>query len=63
MTASSHDEELASAPGADRAPGEPGQVEDDQRRVDRQLAELEALLEEARQLQTRYRRQPPPVRG
>jgi hypothetical protein len=63
MTAPSHDEESASAAGADRAPDEPVRVEDDQQRVDRLLAELEALLEEAKQLRTRYRQRPPATRS
>jgi hypothetical protein len=42
--------------GADHASGARDPAGDDQRQMDRLLAELEALLEEAKQLRARYLR-------
>jgi hypothetical protein len=53
MTASSHDErQPTSAAGADH--DQLDQADDDRRQMDSIMAELEALLEEAGQLQKRY---------
>jgi hypothetical protein len=55
MSSPTHDERRStSAACADHASDQLDQADDNRRQMDSMIAELEALLEEAGQLQTRY---------